>query len=58
MNKNWGLTLKIVAQLTREANQNLVAVTNRLRRMETEEMLDLAKVLRSPKNRREILRVN
>ena len=55
---NWGLNLIIVAKLAREANQNLTAVTNRLKRMGTEEMTDLANFLRSSKNRRSILRRN
>jgi len=56
--KNWGLSLKVIANLAREANKNLAAVINRLRLNGTEEMDDLAEFLISSKNRKEILRMN
>lgn len=52
----WGLSLINLINLTKEANVNIIAVTNRLHKIGTEEMIDLAKFLKYSKNRRFILK--
>ncbi len=52
----WGLPKEYFLSLIREADQNLIAVQNRLYRFGTEEMDEVAKFIGSRANRRYILR--
>ena len=52
----WGLPKPYLLSLAKEANNNLTAVQNRLRRFETDEMDEIATFIGSRANRKIILK--
>lgn len=54
--KFWGLPKAYLLSLVKEANKDLIAVQNRLRRFETEEMDEVSLFISNRANRRFILK--